>query len=446
MEDKEPENPLEQLLRSILGPDAASQIAGQMQGAGINPTAMLGPEALMSLKHMFTSGSGPVNWGLAEDIAQQQAHESGDPSLDLAQQERVKQALTVGDLWLDPVTDFVNPNAVRAAWTRVQWVNGTLPGWKDVCEPVASNASRALTEAISSEMSSGELSFPPEMAGMAQAMQQGMPKMSAMVFGSQVGRALGAMSSEALGSSESGIPLTEGNVTALVLSNIEHFGEGLSIPIDEVLQYLAVRESAHGRLFASVPWLKTDLLQAVQKYSSEIALDLEIIEETARGIDPSDPNSLEEVVTGDLFAAKPTEDQQRALTRLETTLALIEGWVETVTTLAVAPYLPHADQLREMVRRRRITGSAGEQILAQLVGLHLRPRAARDAASLFNQAGENRDHLWEHPDHLPDSESLADPAAFLQKTQEPARDEMDAALEQLLNGTLGWADGLSPDE
>lgn len=448
MEDKDSENPLEELLRSLLGPEAAKEIASQMESSGLNPGAMMGsfgPGAMMSLQHLFSNDSGPVNWRLAEDMARQDAYQSGDPQLTAAQEEQVKQALAVADLWLDPVTDFVNKSVKRSAWTRVGWVDGTLAEWKSVCDPVASNASRALTEAIGEELDHGDLGIPPEMAGLASTLRQGMPRMSGMVFGGQVGKALGAMSTEAFGTSDSGIPLTDGTVSALVLTNIEQFGEGLDIPSDEVLQYLAVRECAHGRLFASVPWLRTDLLQAIQTYSSEIAIDLSAIEEAARGIDPSNLESFQEVMAGDVFSAKPTERQLRALTRLETMLALIEGWVETVTTQATAPYLPHATQLREMVRRRRISGSAGDQILAQLVGLHLRPRAARSAAELFRLAEGERDALWSHPDRLPDAEQLNNPAEFIAGPTDEA-DEMDQALEQLLDGTLGWADGLEPDD
>lgn len=447
--EPEAENPLEQLLRAILGPEGAAEAARQIEAQGFDPSQMVGafgPGAMMSLKHLFSTDSGPVNWQIATEISHQQAFQSGDPTLSAAQAARVKQALTVADLWLDPITDFVNPGATREAWTRVQWVDGTLPGWKQVIEPVASNGSRALTEAISSEFDSSDYGMPPEMAGMAASIQQAMPRMSAMVFGSQVGQALGAMSQTALGSSDSGIPMLEGETSALVLANVDAFGEGLDVPSDEVLQYVAVRECAHGRLFASVPWLRTDLLQALQKYSSEIALDISAIEETARNIDPSDPSSFQEVVATDVFAAEPTEDQQRALARLETMLALVEGWVEVVTHLACAPYLPHADQLREMMRRRRIVGSPGEQLLAQLVGLHLRPRAARDAAKLFTLAEGQRDELWAHPDHLPTAEQLSDVEAFLYSSQSDDSDDMDDELRKLLDGTLGWADGLEPPQ
>ena len=50
--------------------------------------------------------------------------------------------------------------------------------------------------------------------------------------------------------------------------------------------------------------------------------------------------------------------------RLETLLAVMEGWVQVVTAQAVAPHLPHAVALAEMVRRRRAQGGAAEQLFA----------------------------------------------------------------------------------
>lgn len=462
-EPQEPQenNPLEQILGAMLGPEAAAEIARQMGSQGFDPASLsglFGPGSgrmmpLGQLQHLFQSTTGPVNWRIVQEGAQQLAFQFGDPRLSAAQAEQVKQALTVADLWLDPVTDLSTRQTKREAWTRVEWVNHTLPGWKGVCEPVAANVSRALSDVIRhGGEEDSEFGLPPEMANLQGALSQAMPRLSGMMFGAQIGNALAALAKESFGSNDTGFPLVEPGTTALVLANVEAFADGLEIPANEVLQFLAVRECAHARLFSAVPWLTADLLQALQRYSSEIAIDADAIAEAAHSLDPQNPESLNAALSGGVFGAQPTEDQQRALQRLETMLALIEGWVEVVTSQAVSPYLPQADRLREMVRRRRVTGSTGEQMLAQLVGLQLRPRRARDAALLFQTVqlelgSAGRDALWSHPDQAPTAEELADPVNFLasraDKGAEP--DEFDAELEQLLSGTLGWAKGLGPE-
>lgn len=455
-EDQPEQNPLEQILSAFLGPEAGGQAAQQMQSQGFDMSGMLngmnfGPGMFQQLSYMFSADTGPINWRMAEDMAKQEAFRSGDPKLTAAEAERAKQALVTADLWLDPVTDFATLNAKREAWTRVDWVDRTLGSWKKICEPVAANVSRAMTEAMSDQMDAGGLGLPPEMAALSGTLAQAIPKMSAMMFGSQVGSALAGLSKESFGSSDSGLPLGNPQTTAIVSANVDAFCDDLNIPADEVLQFLAVRECAHSRLFSSVAWLESSVSQAVQAYSSEIAIDMDVIEETARSIDPNDPESFQTALGGDIFGAPPTEDQERALARIQTLLALIEGWVEVTTMAATRPYLPHADQLREMIRRRRVSGSPGEQMLAQLVGLNLRPRSTRNAAKIFTlvqdaEGNQGRDNLWSHPDNAPTTEELENPDDFISSRTEKddTTDDFDVALEQLLEGTLGWADGLEP--
>jgi putative hydrolase len=92
--------------------------------------------------------------------------------------------------------------------------------------------------------------------------------------------------------------------------------------------------------------------------------------------------------------------------------------VATVVSAAAASRLVHADALAEAIRRRRASGGPAERTFATLVGLELRPRMLREAATLWAgvtlaRGAEGRDALWAHPDLLPTSEDLEDPDAFL---------------------------------
>ena len=59
-----------------------------------------------------------------------------------------------------------------------------------------------------------------------------------------------------------------------------------------------------------------------------------------------------------LFQPEDTPQQKAALARLETALALVEGWVDTVVDAAARDKLPQAGALAEAVRRRRATGQS----------------------------------------------------------------------------------------
>jgi hypothetical protein len=206
--------------------------------------------------------------------------------------------------------------------------------------------------------------------------------------------------------------------------------------------YLVLRECAHQRLYAQATWLRGHLFSAIEEYGRGISIDTAAIEENIRSIDPTNVESVQEALSGGLFDIEHSPAQQAALSRLETTLALIEGWVDEVVGQATETAMPHAQALREAVRRRRASGGPAEETFAALVGLELRPRRLRDAAALWGalRAGEGtaaRDAVWAHPDLLPTANDLDDPLAFAERTKEAddidvQSPEFDAQLVALL--------------
>jgi putative hydrolase len=368
--------------------------------------------ALQQLGQMLQSGGGDgsaVNWTLARDTARQLVAAQGDPSVSASERREVEQALDLATLWLDPATTFPATSSGGSAWSRSEWIETTLPAWRSIVEPVAER----VNESMAAMMPTGQLpeGLPPELAQMAAPLLGMAKQMGSMMFGSQLGQGLGTLAGEVLGAADVGIPLTEDGRAALLPRNIAAFGAGLGVAPDEVRLYLALRETASQRLFAHVPWLRSQLTAAVEAYAAGIHVDKERIEEAARGLDPSNPESMQEILASGVFVPDDTPEQLAALARLETLLALVEGWVDDVVTQASSGRLPAADALRETMRRRRATGGPAEHTFATLVGLELRPRRLREAAALWESVRdarglEARDALWEHPDLVPTPDDL----------------------------------------
>jgi putative hydrolase len=158
------------------------------------------------------------------------------------------------------------------------------------------------------------------------------------------------------------------------------------------------------------------------------------------GIDPMNPAALQEALEGGLFEPQRTPTQQAALIRLETMLALVEGWVDEVVAQATTDRMPNAAKLQEIMRRRRAAGGPAEDAFAALVGLELRPRRLRDASTLWGslrsrKGPSGRDAVWAHPDLLPTSTDLDDPLGFgeLAEVEEIGSSDFDAALAELLD-------------
>jgi putative hydrolase len=226
------------------------------------------------------------------------------------------------------------------------------------------------------------------------------------------------------------------------------FAEGLDVSEDDVVLYLSLREAAHQRLFAQVPWLRQHLISAVEDYGRGISIDISGIEAKMQGLDPSNPQGIQQALEGGLFEPEQTPQQRVALTRLETTLALVEGWVDEVVGQATAVRMPEAAKLQEAVRRRRAAGGPAEQTFAALVGLELRPRRLRDASTLWGslrarQGQDARDAVWAHPDLLPTAEDLDDPLGFREGLESPTElsdTDFDAQLNALLDQESGETD------
>jgi putative hydrolase len=386
------------------------------------------------IQSMMQPYDGPLNWDLAIDTARKTVAQSPDPTPSQRQSDEIADVLRLADHWLDETTDFPSGVSSTAAWSRAEWVVGTTDVWKVLVEPIAASSVGALGNALPAEAAS--------MGGPILAM---LGKAVGAMLATQVGSGLGAMAGEVVSASDIGLPLAAHGTAALVPANVARFAEGLDVPESDVLLYLALREAAHQRLFAGVPWLRDHLIGAVTDYAGGIEINTERIQETMeerlRGVDPANLD-MQQLMEGGLFDIPSSPQQQAALQRLEIALALVEGWVDEVVGQATAERMPNAAKLQEAVRRRRAAGGPAEETFASLVGLELRPRRLRDASTLWGslrtrQGVEARDGVWMSPHLLPTDADLDDPLGFREGSEAPAElssDDFDAELRNLLGG------------
>ncbi len=388
--------------------------------------------AIMSqMQSLMQPYDGPVNWDLALDTARKTSAAEPDPSQDHAAQTRVADALRLADHWLDETTSLPSGISTTAAWSRAEWIEQTTAVWKVLVEPVAEHVVGAMGNAL-----------PEEARAMAGPLIGMIGKAGGAMFGSQVGQALGGLAGDVLTASDIGLPLGPAGKAALLPHNVAAFAAGLDVSEDDVLLYLALREAAHQRLFAHVPWLRAHLISAVEDFGRGVTIDISGIEQSLGELDPTNPGAIQDAINGGLFEPKQTPAQEAALARLETTLALVEGWVDEVVGQATGTRMPSAAKLQEAIRRRRAAGGPAEETFAALVGLELRPRRLRDASALWGslrsrQGHEARDAVWAHPDLLPSAADLDDPLGFredMPQVPELSDEDFDKALADLLDG------------
>jgi putative hydrolase len=367
-------------------------------------------QLLAQLQQLLASpgAAGPVNWELARQVAASQLSSGGDPAVGTADRTAVDEALRLADLWLDPISALPSGVQTTAAWNRNEWIYHTLDVWKKLCDPVASRMVGAMNDLV-----------PPEAQGSMGPMQTMVAALGGALFGGQLGQALGSLAAEVLSAGDIGLPLGPAGTAALVPANIAEYGAGLEIDAEQVRLYVALREAAHQRLFGHVPWLRGHVLNAVETYANGIRVDKDAVEEAMSKFDPADPESMRQLQVEGIFSPESSPEQTAALSRLETALALVEGWVCHLVDTAAADRLPDVVRLTEAFRRRRAAGGPAEQTFAALVGLELRPRRLREATALWaalttHRGIDGRDAVWDHPDLLPTEDDFADPEAFAQ--------------------------------
>jgi putative hydrolase len=151
-------------------------------------------------------------------------------------------------------------------------------------------------------------------------------------------------------------------------------------------------------------------------------------EEAMQNFDPSQinpesgENSFTIALNNGVFTPEETPAQRAALSKLETALALVDGWADDVATLAAGERLPSLAQLREVYRRQRATNAPSQQLFKSLLGLQVSPRLAREASDFWQKARElkdisARDQIWSGI--LPSAEELLDPEKFLKSAEIP---------------------------
>ena len=459
------------MLEKVLGEAADNpELAEAMKSMGVDPRDPATQAAMRAQLGTFMAAqeSPTGSRDLATEVARRHVMAAqGNDVHDEAAARAVADAVAVATLWLDEQTTLASPAWRATGLSRAEWVEATMPRWFELIEPVSDGVTAATSDAMRKQV--GELG--PEAFG--EALPEGLPEgfdprqmieqwapmlgnLSRQMFSAQLGQAVGTLATEVVTGTEVGLPLTEPGVIALLPGNVAELAESLEIDIAQVRLYLAVREAARVRLFSEVPWLGPQLLSAVSDYARNITIDTDAIESALSTIDPSDPEALRTALQGNLFRPQPTPAQRAALDRLETLLALAEGWVDHVTDRTTSRHLPLSAALAETIRRRRV-GGAAQKTFAGLVGLELRPRRLRDAANLWaalESAGGAtlRDGRWAHPDLAPTSADLDDPIGFVERATgttptsalpegaEGLGDGLGADLDSVLQGILEDAD------
>ena len=408
---------------------------------GIEANELAGAKSFFESMRSKNTGPGQslITTANLREIAKKIITAKGDLPTGTADQNQCAQSLQLANLWLD--AEILFPAVVvpsQSAWSKRDWLEDSAQGWQSVIEPLAVGMADALGNVIATTNNP----LPIEFMGsgeQTQAQQEAMKLMLAQVLRglmgnlieTQLGQTIGLLANSITGANDVAIPLLKADSGShLIPQNIAEWSDGVGIDQDQVAIYLSLRESAAARLFANTPWLQNYIKDLITAYGKGITIDVESItrqaEEamTSGEIDINNPQSINLALNAGLFTPQQTPAQELALTKLEMTLALIEGWIDHVISQVAAERIPAFSALIENSRRRRATNAPMQQLFANLLAVEVSPRKMREASAFWSEVktlrgSDGRDKCWEDPAFLPMPEDLADVKGFLNSVTVP---------------------------
>ena len=436
----------EDLLMSPFGftPDSSDEPEKNKDGESVDFAAMMAQmqqqiqqqfSALGMSAPGFSATTEALPKNIVRDTAKKFVTAKGSAPIGANDVAKIQEAFAIAELWLNEATFFSQSTATgNPAMARTDWVDTTLNGWHVSVEPLATGLAAAISELLNN--ANGE-------AGQSEAenaMQIPVGMIATLLrsfigslIATQLGQAIGGLAGSVTGTHDVGLPLVEPVYPSLVPQNIDEWGQDLNIPMDEVRIFHALRESAVARLFAHNPWLISYIRTAISDYGKGIRIDIDAIQRQAQEVfdnasqegkefDPTNPASFNIALNEGIFTPEETPAQRAALTKLETVLALIDGWSEEVVSLAAGDRLPNLVALQETLRRRRATSAPAQQLFATMFGLQVSPKLAREAATFWKAVREvkdceGRDRIWSGI--LPTADDLLTPQSYLASIEIP---------------------------
>jgi putative hydrolase len=396
-----------------------NELFAQLSSFGLNP------QTLFAAANNAGSVGPLISPDVLRDVARKFVSSQGDRPIGSQDVADSQVALDIANTWLDEATNF--PAISRSnlpAWSRRDWLDSSVANWAKMIEPLADGMANALTNVLK------QTPLEPDMEQGLAAVAPIMRAFMGSLIANQLGTSIGQLAVSITGANDVAIPLFGSSEARLLPENVAKWAQGLDIPIDEVRIFLAVREAAASRLFSHSPWLSQYIQDAITAYGAGIKIDIDSIQEQAERaletgeLDINNPESISVAISSGLFKPEQSSSQDAALEKLEMILALIEGWIDYVSTKAIGERLPSYPALSETLRRGRATKSPTQQLFATLLGLEVSPRKMRECSLFWFEVESEiglagRDQRWEDPALLPKSQDLADVSKFLNSTIVP---------------------------
>ena len=374
---------------------------------------------------MLQGAGGAGGWETARQLAMQLAtggepEPNPDPMDRLALEElaRVAELRVAAATGLDTSTTGRPLTIVPV--TRAEWARRTIDAWRPLLERLA----QSLTgPAFAGADDAPDLNDPNDpMASMFGGLVQ---MLGPMMLGLQAGSMVGHLAGRSLGQYDLPIPRPKADELVVIGRNVRDFADEWSLPIEDLRLWICLSEvTTHAVL--GVPHVREALDAALQDHVSSFAIDTGIIESRLAGIDPTNPEALQDALgdPGALLGEIQSDVQRSIRPRLRALTAVIVGYVDHVMDRTGGELISSYSMLTEALHRRRVESGQGEQFVELLLGFELGreqfERGEAFVAGVVERGGEEAlSRLWASPRELPTPNEVDAPGLWLARIDLP---------------------------
>ncbi len=367
------------------------------------------------IQRVLMSSSGPVNWELARQVGIASASwGTEDPAPGEEDRRGFEEAVRVAELQVAGFTGLEAPSDIPKveAVRRGQWVQANIEGLRAVLEPAAAKIGDAIAAAQQDAMPE------PSQAGVAQVLGQ----LSPLLLGAQVGTVLGTLAQQVLGQYDIAVPRPDGSGALLfVVPNIARFEKEWSLDPTDFRTWIAIHEVTHRFEFAR-PWALTRFRELIDDFTSTLTLDVGELQQRLASLDPSNPESMQEMLAGEdsMFGAVMDDEQRLKLRRVQAFMTAAEGYGDHVMHALGAQMLPSYARIDEAMRRYRETEQV-DPVFERLLGIEVKREQYRLGRAFCDTVVELTDEatlarMWDSAEALPSMPELEEPRLWLARS------------------------------
>ena len=373
---------------------------------------------------------GPVNWDAARQLAASIATEGvSEPNIDPLDRIQLEQLARVAELQVGNATSLTTSTSgsgiAIVPVTRTMWMQRTLDAHRKLFEALAGSLSGGMQVTV--DPSGPE---DPEFDDPMTKMLGGiMHAFSPVMLGMTIGSLLGHLAKRSFGQYDLPIPRAPSDEISVLLGNIDEFGEGWSLPKDDLRLWVCVHEVARHAVL-SVPHVRARLESLLERYVAGFEPDPHALETRLGELDVSDPTAMNKLpeLLGDpevLLGAIQSPAQRELLPQLEAIVAVVVGYVDHLMDTIGEGLIGSYGMVTEALRRRRVTADPSDRFVERLFGLELTQAHYERGAAFVNgvveRAGTDAlERLWKSERELPTPAEIDAPGLWLARIDLPA--------------------------